>query len=441
MLENENPVNKTQAIRGVLAENPDASPKRVAEVLAAQGIQVTPAFVATMKAMRKSPPQPVPEPNMPPRHISFGEGKLFYKLYAALCSYANGHLNVVQGDFSDPEQFTSLPPEIRLEVRDALYAQPELIDQFVQENPAQLSTEELAIVAGWKHAVIGDFYVFRYLKKYAVFLKTEAPMKAYGVLALASPFEEVVGPHLPVMVKGVLLPINGRIIYDGLLSTYRISFGPGIRRSLNESYKRAKESCGIITSLPEGSMPPAVKKKPPRKKPTAKGGTADVKAVFEAVVGMADAFCEDHLNDEYAMMCRNLATTLARKRPSPLLRGKLESWACGIVRTIGWVNFLDDPSQKPHMKLTFIDKAFGVGESTGQGKSKMIRKLLRIRQFDPKWTLPSNLDDNPMVWMLSVNGFMMDIRDAPRELQVEAFEKGLIPYIPADRGIDSDEEE
>ena len=76
-----------------------------------------------------------------------------------------------------------------------------------------------------------------------------------------------------------------------------------------------------------------------------------------------------------------------------------------------------------------------------QGKSKLIRKLLKIRQFDPKWTLPSKLDDNPRVWMLSVNGFIMDIRDAPRELQVEAFQKGLIPYIPADRGNDAEEDE
>ena len=123
-------------------------------------------------------------------------------------------------------------------------------------DPAQLSAEELAIVSGWKHAVVGDFYVFRYLKKHAVFLKSETPPKAYGVLALASPFEEVVGPYLPVMVKGVLLPINERIIYDGLLSTYRISFGSGIRRSLNESYKQAKESYGIITSLLEDLTPP-----------------------------------------------------------------------------------------------------------------------------------------------------------------------------------------
>jgi hypothetical protein len=58
-----------------------------------------------------------------------------------------------------------------------------------------------------------------------------------------------------------------------------------------------------------------------------------------------------------------------------------------------------------------IDRAFGVAESTGQGKSQPIRKMLKIYQFDPKWTLPSRLDDNPLVWML----------------------QGLIPYIPADR--------
>ena len=38
-----------------------------------------------------------------------------------------------------------------------------------------------------------------------------------------------------------------------------------------------------------------------------------------------------------------------------------------------------------------------------------------------------------MIWMLEVNGLIMDIRRCPREAQVVAFEKGLIPYIPADR--------
>jgi hypothetical protein len=53
--------------------------------------------------------------------------------------------------------------------------------------------------------------------------------------------------------------------------------------------------------------------------------------------------------------------------------------------------------------------------------------------LDPRWCLPSRLEDNPMVWILQVDGFMVDIRSMPRELQEAAYQKGLIPYIPADR--------
>ena len=60
----------------------------------------------------------------------------------------------------------------------------------------------------------------------------------------------------------------------------------------------------------------------------------------------------------------------------------------------------------------------------------------RSSSFDPEWWLPSRMEDNPMVWMLEVNGFMMDIRTCPREVQEIAFQKGLIPYIPADRDVE-----
>jgi hypothetical protein len=59
--------------------------------------------------------------------------------------------------------------------------------------------------------------------------------------------------------------------------------------------------------------------------------------------------------------------------------------------------------------------------------------MLKIHQLDPNWTLPSHMEDNPLIWMLEVNGLLMDIRRCPREVQEVAFKKGLIPYIPADR--------
>ena len=67
--------------------------------------------------------------------------------------------------------------------------------------------------------------------------------------------------------------------------------------------------------------------------------------------------------------------------------------------------------------------------------------MLKIYQADPKWTLPSRMDDNPLAWMLEVNGFLMDIRQAPREVQEIAYEKGLIPYIPEDQTETNEEED
>ena len=152
--------------------------------------------------------------------------------------------------------------------------------------------------------------------------------------------------------------------------------------------------------------------------------------IIEEIARLVDAFCNEHLNDEYADLCRKLTEKLARKRPSPLVSGKPNTWACGIVRTIGWVNFLDDKTQSPHMKLTAIDKAFGVGESTGQSKSMLIRKMFKIRPMAQEWSLRSMMEENPMAWMIQVNGFLVDARHLKREIQEEALRKGLIPYIP-----------
>ena len=95
-----------------------------------------------------------------------------------------------------------------------------------------------------------------------------------------------------------------------------------------------------------------------KRKSPGSGIAEEVQPAYENIAGLVDAFCREHLNEKYADLCRRLTEKLARKRPSPLVSGKPNTWACGIVRTIGWVNYLDGGSQKPHMKLTAIDKAF-----------------------------------------------------------------------------------
>jgi hypothetical protein len=264
-------------------------------------------------------------------------------------------------------------------------------------------------------------------------------------------FEDLVGHRLPHLCKTVLLPFQGRIVYDGMLAGYNVRFGSGIRRRLKESYDAARQRQGIVTSLPPPAVDPdstraqpATRQQASKSRGKAKGGkpttSETARLAHDEIVGMTDAFCHEFLDDEYATLCRKLAGILARKRPSPLIRGKPESWASGIVRVVGSVNFLNDPSQPHHMKMADIDERMGVSEATGSAKATAIRKLLKIRPFDSDWTLPSRMDDNPLAWMIEFNGLVLDARHVPKAIQEQAFRKGLIPYIPGDRADGSAED-
>ncbi|HUV79636.1 MAG TPA: hypothetical protein VMW40_02245 [Candidatus Bathyarchaeia archaeon] len=175
--------------------------------------------------------------------------KLFYKLYPALLVYTNQQKGIIRS-VTTIDEFMQLPSEEINKIREALYGQPGLIDAFVQEKPFNFSQNALEIVRSWNNFLKAEFYLFRYLKKYAIFLDNRSPPKAYGVLALVSDFQDIVSQELPVYLKAVLLPFKGQIIYDGLLIPSPVSFGPGIRQDLKERYQEAKARFGIITSLP-----------------------------------------------------------------------------------------------------------------------------------------------------------------------------------------------
>jgi hypothetical protein len=173
--------------------------------------------------------------------------------------------------------------------------------------------------------------------------------------------------------------------------------------------------------MKEGNMP---------KRSTSQQVPKEMQTRFDEISQLTDAFCQAYLDDEYKQLCRELTASLCRKRPSPLARGKANTWACGIIHALGMVNFLFDASQTPHIAASQIWEYFDLSSSTMQAKSKQIRDLLGMYQMDPDWSIPSMVDKNPLIWMLEVNGFVIDVRHAPREIQEEAFRRGLIPYIP-----------
>ncbi|SDU75487.1 DUF6398 domain-containing protein [Jiangella alkaliphila] len=156
-----------------------------------------------------------------------------------------------------------------------------------------------------------------------------------------------------------------------------------------------------------------------------------LRPVVSEVSEITDAFCADHLDDDYAQLSRRLVETLARKRPSPLARGDRRIWAAGVVYTIGRVNFLSDPAQRPHLRTDELARLFGVKQATMGNKGRLIMDLLRIGVMDPQWTRHDMIEKNPMAWLVQLsNGFVVDARTLPQDLQEEAARLGLIPYVP-----------
>jgi Domain of unknown function (DUF6398) len=144
-----------------------------------------------------------------------------------------------------------------------------------------------------------------------------------------------------------------------------------------------------------------------------------VRQVFDEIVTATDAFCLRHLDEEYATLCAKLSAKLARKRPSPLVRGDRGIWAAGIVYTVGRVNFLADPNQTPHMRTDTMADLLGVKQTTMANKGRLIMDTLKIGLMDPEFSRRDIIDKNPMTWLLEVNGLLVDARHLPETVQVE----------------------
>ena len=176
------------------------------------------------------------------------EAEHFFSLFKPLLIYTNQQFKIIK-DLNEPEDIEMISLEQTAEIRDKLYQHPELFDQYIQASRQELTPEDIAIIQSWKNFLPGTFFLFRYFKKYTIFLSQDQPYKAYGVLSLHSPFQEIFGSSLPRVIETVLLPFKNQIITDGIFKGSNIYFGRNYRNSLKEIYNEAKARFGIIPSL------------------------------------------------------------------------------------------------------------------------------------------------------------------------------------------------
>ncbi len=171
----------------------------------------------------------------------------FLDINQSLLLYAGKQKGILEKKLTLAKFREGMSAEVVMECANAFYEDLSILDDFLVKNPSKLSTIQLAVANGFRHFEKGTFFIYKYLSKYAVFIKDDL---VYGVHALSDPFEAFFGNNLPTYVETVLLPYKDKIVYHGLFMGGRIRFGSGYKRSLNEVYKKAKAKYGIITQLP-----------------------------------------------------------------------------------------------------------------------------------------------------------------------------------------------
>lgn len=116
------------------------------------------------------------------------------------------------------------------------------------------------------------------------------------------------------------------------------------------------------------------------------------------VLAITDRFCDEHLDVEYKELCRDLAAALC-VAVFPLTSGKAAGWAAGIVYSVGWVNFIGDPSQPHHLRAEDMTPALGVSPATLMNRARDIREGLGLVRMDPRWSTKAMLERNPLLRM------------------------------------------
>ena len=127
----------------------------------------------------------------------------------------------------------------------------------------------------------------------------------------------------------------------------------------------------------------------------------------EEIFKLTDPFCAEHLDAEYGHLCRKLVAKLARKRPSPLVRGELRIWAGAVIYTVGSINFLFDKSFLPHATPDTLCNAFEVSKRTVAQKAKLIRDMFDLGYFNPEFSTEHMAKNNPLSRLRMVDGFLV----------------------------------
>lgn len=100
------------------------------------------------------------------------------------------------------------------------------------------------------------------------------------------------------------------------------------------------------------------------------------------IINAINEACKGSLDERYLFLAENLCKELFEINYDGINKGKVNSWACGIIHAIGNRNNLFKNS---NIRVADIYKIFNVSSSTGLSKSKEIRNIIDLQE--DRWSV------------------------------------------------------
>ncbi len=147
------------------------------------------------------------------------------------------------------------------------------------------------------------------------------------------------------------------------------------------------------------------------------------------IISIIKEVCKSNLNEEYLFLAENLCEEIFKLDNSKLNKGKANSWACGIVHSIGIINGLFTNKSTIDIKASDFYKLFDVSSSTGLSKSKEVRSMINIDEG--KWLISlkeENEEENKNCEVISDSKVKYDDIDNKTYIQEE-------PVIKEDKNL------
>jgi len=147
--------------------------------------------------------------------VSENEYRLFFSIYFPLLYYANDYFNLYKNITSMEELFHQKIERLQ-KIRNAIFTKKTVFDSFINDNKSSFTKNEIETIKLWKDKGCLQQLLFLKKKNESLFynISTKERIELFGLMD--DPDNIPILDTWPIILKTALLPLNDKIIWDGI---------------------------------------------------------------------------------------------------------------------------------------------------------------------------------------------------------------------------------